>query len=54
MKPQPYKKALVHLDKAANFQDRLTEHLAQVRKYLNQCVALDTPTITTKKKRRLK
>ena len=36
MKPQPFKKALKHLEKAENFQERLSEHMKEVREYIEK------------------
>lgn len=52
MKAQPYKKALKHLDKAENFQERLRAHMQDVRTYLEQMAKEDGQPKTPKKKRR--
>ncbi|HKC68455.1 MAG TPA: hypothetical protein VKG26_09505 [Bacteroidia bacterium] len=52
MNAQPHKKALLHLNKAENFQERLAKHLEQVRYILEGMN--HKPKIKVKKNRTLK
>lgn len=53
MKAQPHKKALSHLAKAENFQERLSAHLKEVRIILEKAHKEEkyTPKIKMKKRR---
>jgi len=53
MKPQPYKKALLYLDKAENLQNKSNAHLREVKMILIKMSKEEktTPKIKTKKNR---